>query len=192
MSALSEELKRVGIESSEEAFLRRVVEAVREMPSAGPPLLSPNEFTAAEREALERGGLVLEPFQRHDDDPSARFIASFATMVATSMTPTEVAELLGVDPSRIRQRLGNRTLLGFKVGMEWRIPRFQFDGNRLVPGVERVFPRIEPDMHPVGILRWFTLPDPDLEVDDVAVSPRDWLLSGGNPDAIADLGPGLY
>jgi hypothetical protein len=122
----------------------------------------------------------------------SRFVATYAGLLATSLTSADVAEMLGVDASRVRQRLGAKTLYGVKTEHGWRAPRFQFDGDRLVPGIERVFPRVDPGSHPVAVYRWFTLPNPELELQDRSVSPRDWLLSGGSPAAIPPLEPGLY
>jgi hypothetical protein len=41
--------------------------------------------------------------------------------------------------------------------------------------------RIDGSMHPVALSNWFTLPNPDLNLDEEerTVSPREWLLSGG-------------
>jgi hypothetical protein len=46
-------------------------------------------------------------------------------------------------------------------------------------------------MHPLAVARWFATPDPDLSVDDVALSPRDWLLAGGDPEAVAKIAAAL-
>jgi hypothetical protein len=128
----------------------------------------------------------------HAGDPVSRFVATYASLLATSLTSADVAEVLGVDASPVRQRLGTKTLYGVKTEVGWRAPRFQFHGDRLVPGVERVFPRVAPEAHPVAVYRWFTMSNPDLELQDQSLSPRDWLLSGGDPAAIPPLEPGLY
>jgi hypothetical protein len=192
MSVLSDELRRIGLRSSEAEFLELVVDVVRAMPTATPTHDPEREFTAEERAALTRGGFSLAPYIRHAGDPVARFVATYASLLATSLTPTDVAAMLGVDASRIRQRLGAKTLYGVKTEDGWRVPRFQFYGDALVPGLERVFPHVDPEMHPVAVYRWFTTPSPELEFEDRALSPRDWLLSGGSPAAIASLEPGLY
>jgi hypothetical protein len=55
---------------------------------------------------------------------------------------------------------------------------FQFDGEAEVPNIGVVFPRLNPDLHPVAVANWFTLPNPDLVLGGEPVSPRDWLRSG--------------
>jgi hypothetical protein len=192
MSVLSDELRRIGLRSSEAEFLELVVDVVRTMPTATPIHDPEREFTAEERAALTRGGFSLAPYIRHAGDPVSRFVAAYAGLLATSLTPTEVAALLGVDASRIRQRLGAKTLYGIKTEDGWRVPRFQFYGEMLVPGIERVFPRVDPEVHPVAVYHWFTTPSSNLELQDQPLSPREWLLSGGNPAAIEPLESGLY
>ncbi len=105
-----------------------------------------------------------------------------------SLSTAEAAARLGVNSSRIRQRLLARTLYGFKDGAGWRVPEFQFDGDHLVPGIESVFPEIQPTASPVAVARWFVLPWEDLVVDEeleTVVSPRAWLLEGRDPAPVA-------
>jgi len=42
------------------------------------------------------------------------------------------------------------------------------------------------DLHPVEVESWLTNPDPDLASgpDGKALSPREWLISGGSVDAL--------
>jgi hypothetical protein len=99
----------------------------------------------------------------------------------------EAAARLGVNPTRVRQRLAERSLYGFKHGHEWRLPAFQFDERGAVPGIEPVFARLDPDEHPVEVENWFTLPSPELELNGRLVSPREWLLAGGAPATVAEV-----
>jgi hypothetical protein len=48
-------------------------------------------------------------------------------------------------------------------------------------------------VHPVAVLNWFVLPNSDLYLDEEAgpVSPRHWLLSGGDPEVPAQLAADL-
>jgi hypothetical protein len=41
------------------------------------------------------------------------------------------------------------------------------------------------DLHPIAVQNWFTSPNMDLLIRDEQVSPRQWLLSGRNPDDVA-------
>jgi excisionase family DNA binding protein len=147
-------------------------------------------FSAEEAAALREGGLDLSPPAPDEPDLLARTAAKHAAMLATALTTKEMADLLGVSEGRVRQRLKEGTLYGVKAGRENRLPAFQFEGGGEVRGIGEVLRRVDRSVHPVALLNWFTLPDPDLHLDEGeerAVSPREWLLSGGSPETIAPL-----
>lgn len=152
------------------------------------------ELTPEEASALERGGFDLGPVDvAAGDDPLAAMIAAYTRLLAESLTVEEAAERLGVNASRIRQRLAARTLYGIKWLGAWRLPSFQFEGTGTVPGIERVLPRLDPSLHPVAFAQWFTEPDTDLALGKGAapLSPRDWLRSGGSPEVVAEIAADL-
>jgi hypothetical protein len=152
------------------------------------------EMTAEEIAALERGGFSLEPIEREGpDDPLVRTAAKYTSLIATALTVNQAAALLGVNSSRIRQQLLDHTIYGIKVAHSWRLPLFQFDDERLLPGVGEVFSRLDWSVHPVGVYNWFVNPDPDLQTDEdqAPLSPRDWLRSGRSPARVAELASAL-
>ncbi len=114
-------------------------------------------------------------------------------MVVTDLSVAQAARKLGIDESRVRHRLSERTLFGTKVRGTWVLPAFQFSTDGPVPGIEQVLPHIPADLHPVALLNWFTLPEPDLVVgeEETPVSPRDWLLMGRDPKVAANLAESL-
>ena len=63
--------------------------------------------------------------------------------------------MLEVGESRVRQRLGEGTLYGVKAGRENRLPAFQFEGGKEVPGIAEVLARVDRSLHPVAVLNWF-------------------------------------
>ncbi|MFP5284909.1 MAG: DNA-binding protein [Thermoanaerobaculia bacterium] len=153
------------------------------------------DLSAPEVEALERGGFNLTPADLRKDDPLARTVAEYAALLKSSLSTAEAAKRLRVDPSRIRQRLTSEppTLYGIRVS-GWVLPAFQFDGDDLVPGIGEVVSRLDPELHPVSVFRWFTHPNPDLvaeELDGQALSPREWLRLGLPVQAVADLAAAL-
>ncbi len=148
------------------------------------------EFSPAEVAVLEEGGLDLSPPVAEEPDPLARTAAKYAALLATALTTREAAGLLGTGESRVRQRLKEKTLYGVKAGRENRLPAFQFEGGREVPGIAEVLRHVDRSLHPVALSNWFTLPNPDLYLDEEeerAVSPREWLLSGGTPGVLVPL-----
>ena len=148
------------------------------------------EFSPAEVAVLEEGGVDLSPPAMEETDPLARTAARYAALLATALTTREAAGLLGTGESRVRQRLKEKTLYGVKAGRENRFPAFQFDGGKEVPGMGEVLRHVDRSLHPVALSNWFTLPNPDLYLDEEeesAVSPREWLLSGGAPGVLLPL-----
>ena len=150
----------------------------------------PAPLTGAEERLLAAGGLDAAPLRADEAHLVYRGAAEFAGLLADAYTVEDVARLLSVNTSRVRQRLTGtpHTLYGIKTEKGWRIPRFQFHGRRLVPGIERVIARLAPDVHPVAVYRWITAPSPDLtSAGDRRLSPLDWLRLGNAPDVAAAL-----
>ncbi len=152
------------------------------------------DLTEAEADALEQGGFVLEPESPAIDDPLARTVAEYAALLKSSLSTAEAAKRMGVDPSRIRQRLTSDppTLYGIRIGASWYIPEFQFDGGELVQGIGEVIANLDSELHPVAVFRWFTTPNPDLEPRAGGnLSPRDWLRLGLPVQPVAELASNL-
>jgi hypothetical protein len=86
-------------------------------------------------------------------------------------------------------------LYGVRLGSGWVVPEFQFADSKLVPGIAEVVARLDPEIHPVAVFRWFTTPNPDLvleqEEESRRLSPRDWLLLGLPVQAVVELATNL-
>lgn len=147
------------------------------------------EITRAEAAVLEGGGFDLATKELGPADPVARAATVHAALLETGLSTREAAERLDVHPSRIRQRIGERTIYGIRADAEWRIPTFQFDNDRLVPGAGEVFSAIDPDLHPAAVYRWFGSPSPDLYAEEIDrnLSPRDWLITGRPIERVVQL-----
>jgi len=188
-----ETLQRVGVRISADELDGMLARALAEMIPHPLPLNPRSQLSKADAEALERGGLSLEPLEDiGPDDPLMRTAALFAGLLASSLTVTQAAKILGVSTGRVRQELYGNLLYGIKDVGGWRLPRWQFDDEAaaLLPGVRHVLSRLDRGIHPVVAYRWFTSPNIDLTVDDdeeVMLSPRDWLRSGYAPEAVAEL-----
>ncbi len=150
------------------------------------------DLTAEEIRILELGGFDLEPADLGADDPLARAAALYSGLLKTGLDTAAAARMLGVDPSRIRHRLTSRppSLYGIRLESGWRLPRFQFDGDKLIPGIGEVVAELDPELHPATVYNWFVLPNPDLVDDKLAdqpLCPRDWLRHGFPPPAVVEL-----
>lgn len=141
----------------------------------------------AQQSTLKKLGASLQPLGPGDLGPIAGMAAAHAQVVSQSATVAGLAKRLGVDPSRVRQRIYARSLYAFKHRGGWLIPNFQLQANRLVPGIGAVVSRLSPALHPVAVSRWFTTPNTDLVLHENAVSPIAWLSAGGPPAGVAAL-----
>lgn len=156
-----------------------IQEAVEQLPRTLISPLAASGLSEQEVAALERGGFDLTPRDWGKDDPLARTAADLTALLRTGLSTADAARRLQVDPSRVRQRLTSRprSLYGIRTGRGWRLPLFQFDDGGLVPGIEKVFALLDPELDPVSVFRWFMMPCPDLvpEGRDEPLSPLDWL-----------------
>lgn len=143
--------------------------------------LNSQSLTVQELDALESVGLKASRWQgRSEDDPLAQTVADYMALLETSLTTNEAARQLEVDPSRIRQRLRERSLYGIDYDGEKRLPRFQFERRKVVPGLPEVLAALPSEMNPLDVAEWFLSPNPDLELAEggARLSPRQWLLRG--------------
>jgi excisionase family DNA binding protein len=194
MELTEKELRDRGIQRSPddiaEEARRFVFYVISEMPTGRWATDPGKEFSEEEIMVLEEGGLDLSPQEEGGPDPLARTAAKYVALLASALTTKEAAEVLEVGESRVRQRLGEGTLYGVKAGRENRLPAFQFEGGKEVPGIAQVLKHVDRSLHPVAVLNWFMLPNPDLFLDEEEarpVSPRYWLLSGGDPEVLVRL-----
>jgi len=196
MDSLAEYLSECGVAMGEGEFLALLRETLEEI--AGRDLWAEpeQELPPEELELLRSGGFSTRREALGSDDPVFRSALDFSALIATAVSTKEAANLLDVDPSRIRQRLtGPRpSLYGVKWRSEWLLPRFQFAGKAEVPGFDEVVPHLDPHLNPIAVARWFLSPSPDLGVekdDEKPMSPREWLLAGHSPMEVARLAEGL-
>ncbi len=179
--------ERIGVHLTPDELERLIEDAIDRVVPTSQPNAAGGELSLAEIDALERGSLRPRPPAETVWRALATSAAEYAALVATSYSAAAAAELLRVDPSRIRHRLAAHTLYGLKTADGWRLPRFQFGANGPLPGLERVLPRLDKELHPLSVTRWMLSPEPDLEIDGRPSSPRDWLLSGGDPAVVAEI-----
>jgi hypothetical protein len=178
--------RRFGV--GEDDFAAALVEfADRAGPLALVDIRPVDYFGESQQAALRKLGASLQPLRATELGPVAGLAAAHADLVKHSLSVATVAKLLGVDPSRVRQRIYAHSLYGFKHGGAWLVPAFQVDGRTLRPGLNLGIAELSPQLHPVAVSRWFTTPNADLILGDEAVSPIAWLSSGGPPELIASL-----
>jgi hypothetical protein len=168
---------------------------------------SESEFVAALRTALNRearaGTVTLtDPeaavLAAHSGVDAAEAAASSAPkrvavdrariefdLLRRSYTVGDIAAKWGVDTSRIRHRVRNKALYGVRVGRALRLPEWQFDNDlRPLAGLGPLLDALPDGIHPREVEGFMTTPQDELRLRGRKVSPRDWLLSGGNPDRV--------
>ncbi len=198
MVAITETLLRThGIELTPREVEAFMVAAIERLGVAMERQEPSRDLCEAEVDVLEAGGWTLEPQSAANaPDPLFEGAASYWELLATGLTTQAAAERLGVHESRIRQRLKERSLYGIKQGAAWRLPAFQFVDTHEVVGWAKVLPALDEALHPVSVYRWFTSPSVDLvrgglERGGISVSPRAWLLEGGDVDTVVALAADL-
>ncbi len=117
--------------------------------------------------------------------------SNLAALTRESLSVQQTATLLRVDTSRVRHRVGDRALYGFRLGGGLRLPVWQFENSEPIPGLRAVLAALPPELHPLEVAGFMTTADPDLTVGDEAVSPRDWLIGGGQVGAVVALAADL-
>jgi hypothetical protein len=190
-------LRSRGLSPDADQLLLAVLESAARLP-ASTPVPPERGMSTGELEVLRAGGFSAGRASEQETryraaDPVTRGVADYATLIAGSRSVSDVAALLGVEPSRIRQRLGERSLYGVKQGRGWRLPAFQLTHDGLVPNVGSVLLSLPADLHPIAVQRWFTSPCVDLLDPQSAqpIAPRQWLCCGYEPTPVVELARAL-
>jgi hypothetical protein len=179
-----------GLQISTAEFVELAANAIRRG-RARPPIDPVTELDSETRRMFEEGGMTFSPLASGEDVSVVETATEYARLLADSGTIREVAIRIGLTEGRVRQMRRARELFSVREDETWRIPWFQIEGDRIVRGLNRVIPELPPDIHPVAAFRMLTLPNPDLELQDTAVSPIAWLRSGADPAPIVELAADL-
>lgn len=184
----------VQLAESSHLDLFRLVELIKASLLGGPSKVArpdSHAMSRAEADALKRSG--TDP-----DLVSGQPLASSATRarldleVAQAMSVAETAALLDRSQVRVRQRLSEHSLLGFRVGNTWKVLRFQFDEGSELPGWDSIMSVLPQDVHPLVVRHFLDTPIPELRVNERSLSPREWLRSGAPLDPVLNLAAGLH
>ncbi|GAB3299776.1 hypothetical protein [Parasphingorhabdus pacifica] len=183
--ALETILARAGLRVTAEEFLSQVESAAKRLttPAADPA----THFTHSERQALSAAGLDLTPLDSEEFDPRARTVAEQAVLRDTALSVNQAADRVGVDSSRIRHRISNGHLVGWKDRGGWRLPAWQFTDDDVLPGLETVLAAMPADQPALVLANFMTTQQEDLDLAERPVSPREWLMAGGSAHLVARL-----
>jgi hypothetical protein len=151
-------------------------------------------LSVGELDALQAVGLSVNPWKGGaKQDPLMQSITDYMALLETSYSTSQAARYLKVDASRVRQRLRENSLFGIDYDGEKRLPRFQFERAKVVPGMREVLAALPDALNPLDVAEWFLSPNPDLEIDaqEDPLSPREWLLKGHAVEAVAAIARGF-
>lgn len=183
--ALEDVLAKAGLRIDAADFLTLVEDAARLLT---PPNPEPAHFfTPDQRAALGQAGLDLSPFREDESDYRARSVAAQAVLAESALTVSGAANLLNIDPSRVRHRLGARRLTGWKDQGGWRLPAWQFTEDGVLPSLETVLAAVPGDEPALVVAAFMSTKQDDLVIAGEPVTPRQWLLAGGDPRPVAAL-----
>jgi hypothetical protein len=111
-------------------------------------------------------------------------VTAYALLVNTAHSTADVAGLLGVDPSRVRQRIKERSLWAIKDRGDWVFPALQFETEPsragLISGLDKVFQAIPEGLHPLSVEGLLITPQEELRRHDMPVTVLHWLRTGGD------------
>lgn len=150
-------------------------------------------LSADERKVLDSVGMM--PDEKTDADAEAARQESlnvFFHVFQSALPTTEAAKRLGKDPSRIRQRVREGSLLAVMSGGEMRLPELQFHKNAEIPGLGEVLRALPKGIDTLEVLSWLATPTPDLpDAQGEPSSPRQYLLRSGDVAPVVEIAEGL-
>jgi len=185
--------QQMGIEGGAEAVTNAAATFIRLHPlTTFPP--SSRDLSENDLKLLEEGGFPKTPDDISLSDNIAIIASEVGVMIASALSQSQAAQWLGVNQSRIRQRISQATLYAITGDNRTKVlPRFQFTEKGALPGLEKVLLMINKEAHPVVIQRFFVAASVDLYSDELKtnLSPRDWLISEYSPDLIVKMAADL-
>lgn len=146
-----------------------------------------------ERDALESVGMLPDARTEADAETARQEALNvFFHVFQSALSTAEAARRLGKDPSRIRQRVREGTLLALVSNGEMRLPELQFHHDAEVPGLGQVLRALPLGIDTLEALSWLATPSPDLADDGgEPCSPREFLLRHGNTKPVVAIAEGL-
>ncbi len=148
----------------------------------------PRALTAAERGVLQSIGVAPAdldaPLAAGDVvTTAAHVLAATADMLTTDA----MAHALDRSESRVRGAIADGSLAAVRVGRTWRLPAWQMEAGRPIPHLRKIIVAKPDDVSWALVGRVMTSPTDELYVDGHAVSPRTWLLDGGDPRSVVSI-----
>ncbi len=165
-----------------------VEEVLEELDSAfaaipGASTLSMTEVDFLRTHAEPHAAAVIDAWSADDERQERARVAlrQLTSAVSGSASIKEAATILGVDRSGVSRRITGKALWAFDLQGSRRIPRWQFLGDELLPGLDVIVPVIPRGITPAVLDVFMHTPQPDF--DDR--TPIEHLAAGGDPAVVA-------
>lgn len=179
--ALGALLAKHRIDLSVEEVLNELDSAFAAIPGA--TTLSKTEVDFLRTHAEPSAEAVIETWSA-DDERQARARVALRQLTGAlsgSVSIKEAAAILGVDRSRVSRRITGKALWAFDLQGSRRIPRWQFLGKELLPGLDVIVPAIPRDATPAVLDAFMHTAQPDFDNR----TPIEHLAAGGDPELVA-------
>jgi hypothetical protein len=182
-------LQRLGIDRAHLSPLL-AVNVARQLRSEAPDApLSSNEV-----DVLKAGGALgldgTAEARQQSRQNSTRLLLECRRFAAQALDIRSVSVLLGLPEAEVeaKARKEPAALHSFEsANATLRFPRWQFNDRSTIPHLEQLLRAIRPPINVLALHQFMTEPLCDLEIDEIVVSPREWLVSGRRPSPILDL-----
>ena len=165
-----------------------VEEVLDELDSAfagipGATTLSATEVDFLRTHSESRTAEVIDAWSADSEREARARIAvrQLTSALSGSVSIREAASILGVDRSRVSRRISGKALWAFDLQGSRRIPRWQFLGDELLPGLDAIVPAIPRGTTPAVLDAFMHASQPDF--DDR--TPSEHLAAGGDPALVA-------
>lgn len=179
--ALDALLAKYQVDLTAQEVLDEIDSALASMP--GPSPLSQNEveFLRAHAGASTADVIAGWSADTERQDRARAAVRQLTSTLASSASIKEAAAILSLDRSRISRRISGKSLWAFDVGGGRRIPRWQFVGGALLPGLDVIVPAISDTLSPAAVDAFMHTPQPDFGDR----TPIEHLAAGGDPAVVA-------
>ena len=158
----------------------------------------PCRLTQSEMDILQEGGASGVTDDGESSYARTRGIAvisfelEFRQMQKASLDGEGMAEVLGISPSRVRQRVNPSSpgLYAFKARQgKLLFPKWQISNNERIPHLVDLVRTLSPDAHPISVHRFMTSVNTDLESTALnrCLTPSEWLVTGHPAQPVLDL-----
>lgn len=181
--ALEALLARHHVGLTSEEVLDELDSAFGVIPGAGAAPLSGSELEVLREHGGTSAAAVIDSWSGDDERRvrSRAAVRELADLLAGSVNIKEAAVILGVDRSRVSRRITGNVLWAFDLHSSRRIPRWQFLGDELLPGLDVVVPAIPRGPTPATVAAFMHAPQPDFGDR----TPIEYLAAGGDPKLVA-------